>query len=103
MEFTDEQVKKYETFLKYHLGKNFDELDQDQKRQALNARDRRFNLLMIINIAALLFFGYWFLAEVTQLPDLVLYILLAVFVLNMLSVVYQKKMLKEVQTYVESQ
>lgn len=103
MEFSDEQVKKYETFLKYHLGNDFENMDRDQKEQALQARDRRFNLLMIINIAALVLFSYWFLAEVTQLSNWVFYFLLVVFGLNMLSVVYQKKMLGEVRKYVDSQ
>ncbi len=103
MEYSDEQIKKYETFLKYHIGKDFDKMDKQQQTEALQSRDRRFNLLMIVNIIALVLFAYWFLGGVTQLPDLIFYILIVVFALNMLSVVYQKKILGEVKQYVLSQ
>ena len=102
MEFSEEQIKKYETFLKYHLGENFADLNEEDQQKLLKARDRRFNLLMIINVVALIFFSYWFLADVTQLSDIIFYVLLAVFLLNMLSVGYQKKMLGEVKEYVRS-
>lgn len=102
MGFSEEQAKKYETFLKYHLGENFANLDQEEQQKLLKARDRWFNFLMIINVVALVFFSYWFLADVTQLSDIVFYVLLAVFLLNMLSVGYQKKMLGEVKEYVRS-
>lgn len=102
MSYSEEQIKRYETFLKYHLGKDFENLSSEEKNKLLHARNRRFNLLMIINVVALIIFSYWFLAGVTQLSDIVFYILIAVFLLNMLSVGYQKKMLGEVTEYVQT-
>lgn len=102
MSYTEDQLKRIHTFLNYHLGEQGKQMPLDRQIESLTGRRRRFQIMMIVNVLALLFFAYWFLAGITALPNYVFYILLGIFLLNVFTVQYQKKQLQEAVDYLKA-
>lgn len=97
--YSSDQEVQYRSYLKVYL-KN-EQLSQPVENQiaALEKKNRRKWLLLGVNIAAIIFFGYSFYYNITQLSNTLLYILAAVFVVNTGLIFYQKKQINELIAY----
>ncbi len=90
-----------QTQLRIHLkGKQLD-LPVEEQLHLLKKRKRSRWWMLAVNIAAILFFGYSFYFGITQLSDTLLYILAAVFVINVILIFYQTKQLNRLIDYLE--
>ncbi len=102
MTFRNEDIARIETVLDYHVGKDRGEKPQEAVLQILMHRKRRFFIITIMNILALVFFGYWFFSGITALPGWIFWVLAAVFALNLASVAWQKRQIDDAIAYVEA-
>ena len=82
-----------------HIGKNHDKQPVSRKLEMLRLRKRRYVFITLINVLALVFFGYWFFSGMTELSSWVFYLLAAVFVLNVISVRYQKRNIESAEEF----
>lgn len=80
--------------LELHVGKNHPEVPDTIKLELLEKRFKRYRIMILVNLFALLFFSYSFISGITQIGDLVYYGLGVVFVLNMALIFYQRKQVK---------
>lgn len=101
MSYTDNELKRFETFLEFHLTKDQRELPESQQIQILSKKKGRIRMLNIVNIVGALFFAYWFWAGITQLGNIFVYVIAGVFVLNMFALNVQRKQLADVLNYLE--
>lgn len=99
--YSSEEKERYRSYLKIHLKQEEQGLPPDEKIAILKKKDRNKWWMLAVNVAAILFFGYSFFYGITQLSDTLLYILLAVFVINVGLIFYQKKQLQELIEYLE--
>jgi hypothetical protein len=99
MEYNDEQVKKIDAFLRLHIGKEHGNIPAADKITQLYRKDRKYWIMMVVNIIAIALFGYSFLSGITQLGAWVFYLLIAVFVLNIVFLSYQKRRIREAVAY----
>ncbi len=95
----DEQ--RYQSYLRVHLKKDQRELSLPEQIEALEKRDRSRWLHLIINIAAIVFFGYSFYFGITQLGQTFFVIIMVVFGINVGLILYQKKQIKDLISYLE--
>lgn len=102
MQYNDDQVKKIDSFLRLHIGREHSSLPVADKIAQLYRKDRKYWIMMGVNIVAIILFGYWFLAGLTELDAWVFYGLIAVFVLNIVFLSYQKRRIREAITYLNS-
>lgn len=96
-----EQQERFQSYLQIHLKK--EELDSPKEEQVrlLQKKNRKQSWFLGINVAAILFFGYSFYYGITQLSSTLLYILGAVFIINVILIFYQKKQLKKMIEYLK--
>jgi FtsH-binding integral membrane protein len=102
MPFNDDQVKKIDSFLRIHIGKEHGRIPSADKIAQLYRKDRKYWVMMGVNILAIAFFAYSFLSGVTRLDPWVFYGLIAVFVLNIVFLSYQKRRIKEAIHYLSN-
>lgn len=102
MTFRNEDITRIETVLDYHAGKDRHDRSEHELLQILRNRKNRFFYITVINILALVFFGYWFFSGITELPTWIFWVLAVVFVLNLTSVAWQRKQIDDAINYVES-
>ncbi len=96
-----EKQAQLQSYLKIHLKK--DELSLPVKGQidALHKKKRNKWIQFAINIAAILFFGYSFYFQITDLSQTFFFIIFAVFVINVGLIFYQKKQIEELVGYLQ--
>lgn len=94
-ELTEEQKRKYESYLTVHLKKGERDLPTGEKITALKKRDRNKWIHLLINIAAILVFGYSFYFDITQLSETFFIIIIIVFVVNIILIFYQKYQIRK--------
>jgi undecaprenyl pyrophosphate phosphatase UppP len=99
MKYSDEDVERLQRYKRIHLKKEELEQPLDQQLDALQKRNRNKWIQLIVNMLAIIFFGYSYYFDITQLGNTFLYILVAVFVINMVLIFYQKKQIRELQDY----
>ena len=102
MQYNEDQVKKIDSFLRIHIGKEHSRIPSADKIAQLYRKDRKYWIMMGVNILAIAFFAYSFLSGVTRLDSWVFYGLIAVFVLNIVFLSYQKRRIKEAITYLSN-
>ncbi|MFH5830891.1 hypothetical protein ACG2F4_01940 [Halalkalibaculum sp. DA3122] len=102
-EIPDEQKQKYESYLNIHLKKNQTELPIDQKITLLEKRDRNKWFHLLINVAAILLFGYSFYFDLTQLSQTFFIIIAVVFGINVVLIFYQKRQIRSLIEYLQTQ
>ncbi len=100
-EISEEQKQKYESYLNIHLKKNQTELPPDEQIELLEKRDRNKWFHLLINVAAVLLFGYSFYYGITQLSQTFFIIIMAVFGINVVLIFYQKRQIKSLIGYLK--
>ena len=103
MKYNTEDVERFERYKRIHLRNNEMELPLDQQLEALQKRKRNKWIQMVVNLLAILFFGYSYYFDITQLGNTFLYILIAVFVINTVLIFYQRKQILELERYLNDQ
>ena len=96
----DEQ-DRLQSYLKVHLKKDEQSLSASEKVEALQKKDRNKWIQLAVNIAAILFFGYSFYFDITQLSQTFFIIIFAVFVINVGLIFYQRNQIKELIGYLK--
>lgn len=96
-----EDQERLQSYLRVHLKDDELSLTDDEQINILKKKNRKQNWFLVINIAAILFFGYSFFYNITQLGDTFLYILFGVFVLNVALIYFQKKQLTKLIDYLQ--
>lgn len=94
-----EEQARLQSYLNIHLKKDKQSLPVSGKIEALHKRDRNKWIQLIVNIAAILFFGYSFYFDITQLSQTFFIIILAVFFINIALIFYQKNQIQELIDY----
>ncbi|MGK7371631.1 MAG: hypothetical protein ACNS64_15575 [Candidatus Halalkalibacterium sp. M3_1C_030] len=97
--YDSQEQERYQSYLKIHLKKDQLDLPIAEKIEALEKRNRTKWWHLLINIAAILFFGYSFYYNITQLGDTFLYIIMGVFIVNVGLILYQKRQINELIDY----
>lgn len=101
-DFNDsEKQDKLQSYLKIHLKKDELSLSNSEQVEALHKRKRNKWIQLAINIAAILFFGYSFYFDITQLGQTFFFIIFAVFAINVGLIFYQKNQLNELLAYLQ--
>ncbi len=89
--------------LRVYLKKEQLNLSTIEQIKILQKKQKVKRWHLAINIAAVLFFSYSFLFDITRLGDTLYYILLAVFVINVALILYQQKKIKELIVYLKDE
>lgn len=98
--YEKEKREQLESYLRIHLKQEELELSELDQLKALKKRARAKNWHLVFNFAAVLFFGYSFYYDITQLSDTFLSIIMVIFGINVALIFYQKKQLGELVDYV---
>lgn len=99
--YDSDHKERYQSYLNIHLKKEQQDLALPEKIEALEKRDRSKWWHLVINLAALLFFGYSFYFDITQLGRTLFLIITVVFVVNVGLILYQKKQISELIDYLK--
>lgn len=100
-DISEGQQKKYESYLNIHLKKEQAELPTSKQIELLEKRERNKWFHLLINVAAILLFGYSFYYEITQLSQTFFIILVVVFGVNVGLIFYQKGQIRQLITYLK--
>ncbi len=101
-DFTDpDKQNRLQSYLKIHLKKDELSLSAGEQVEALHKKKRNKWIQLAVNIIAILFFGYSFYFEITQLSSIFFYIIFAVFIINVGLIFYQKNQLDELVAYLQ--
>ncbi len=101
-DFSDSETQdKLQSYLKIHLKKDEHSLSDSEKIEALHKKKRNKWIQLVVNIAAILFFGYSFYFDITQLGQTFFIIIFVVFAINMGLIFYQKNQIDELITYLQ--
>lgn len=103
MENSFDIPKEIEAVLILHLGKNYADYDTQSQVEFLEKKKKRYRIMLAVNVFALLFFTYSFVGGITQLSNVVYYVLGTVFVLNVLLIFHQRKQLNVAIEYLRKQ
>lgn len=96
-----QQQERLNTYKNIHLKKDQQSLPISGQIDALRTRDRNKWWQLAVNVAAILFFGYSFYYDITQLSATVFYVIFAVFGINVGLIFYQKKQIQQLIGYLE--
>jgi len=101
-DFSDSETqKRLQSYLTVHLKKDELSLSESEKIDALHKKKRNKWIQLAVNIAAILFFGYSFYFNITQLSHTFFIIIFAVFVVNVGLIFYQKNQIDELLEYLQ--
>lgn len=101
-DFSDSETQdKLESYLTIHLKKDELSLPDSEKIEALHKTKRNKWIQLVINVAAILFFGYSFYFDITQLGQTFFFIIFAVFTINMGLIFYQKNQIDDLLAYLQ--
>lgn len=95
-DFTDDRERqRLQSYINIHLKNDKQSLPIDNQIEELQKKDRNKWIMLAVNIAAILIFGYSFYFDITELSQTVFLIIVAIFGVNVGLIFYQKKQLKE--------
>ena len=94
-----QQQERMQSYLNIHLKKDAQSLSKDEQIAQLQKKDRNKWIMLAVNIAALLVFGYSFYYDITDLGQTFFYVIVAVFGINVGLIFYQKKQIRELIDY----
>lgn len=101
-DFSDpDKQDRLQSYLNIHLKKDELSLSPGEQIEALGKKKRNKWIQLAVNIAAILFFGYSFYFDITQLSSTLFYIIFAVFVVNVGLIFYQKNQIDELVEYLD--
>ncbi len=101
-DFSDSDTQdRLQSYLNIHLKKDELSLPPEGQLEALDKKKRNKWIQLAVNVAAILFFGYSFYFDITQLGSTFFYIIFAVFVVNVGLIFYQKNQIDELGEYLE--
>lgn len=86
---------RIKAFIEVQLGKNANAMSPEQQRLGLENKYRRLLIMLAVNIGIILFFGYSFFYDITQLGPTWLVLIGLFFLLNILMLGYQWNQLNE--------
>ncbi|PAU93362.1 hypothetical protein CK503_11530 [Aliifodinibius salipaludis] len=93
--------ERLQSYLTIHLKKDELSLPESEQLDALQKKKRNKWIQLAVNIAAILFFGYSFYFDITQLGQTFFYIIFAVFTINMGLIFYQKNQIDELLEFLQ--
>lgn len=100
IDYRDEkQQKRFQSYLKIHLKNQQREESIPEQIKALQKRGRFKWWHLVINVIAILFFGYSFYFGITQLSQTFFIIIMVVFGINVVLIFYQKKQINDLIAY----
>ena len=99
--YTTEQKKQFQAYLKLYLKEDQRGLSEEEQIEIIQKKNRSKWWHLAINILAIAFFTYSFFEGITQLSDILLYILFGVFVINVGMIFYQKKQMNRLVAYLK--
>ena len=94
-QYSKQDEERFESYRRVHLKKSDEGLSREDEIELLQKKNRNRWWLLLLNVVAIVFFGYSFASGITQLSDTLFYILIAVFIINVGLIFYQKKQLSE--------
>lgn len=94
-----DQQEKLESYLTVHLKKDELSLSPTEQVEALHKKKRNKWIQLAVNIAAILFFGYSFYFDITQLSQTFFIIIAVVFLVNVGLIFYQKNQIDQLVEY----
>lgn len=94
-----EEQERLDSYLNIHLKKDKLSEPLSDQIEALHKRKRNKWIQLGVNIAAILFFGYSFYYDLTQLNQTFFIIILVVFVLNLGLIFYQNNQIEDLVEY----
>lgn len=100
--YSEADKERLESYLNIHLKKDELDLPVDRKLEALDKRDRNKWLQMAVNLAAMIFFGYSFYYDITQLSNTIFWAIAAVFAVNVGLIFWQKRQIRELRAWLEA-
>jgi hypothetical protein len=101
-DFSDSNKQnKLQSYLNIHLKKDEQSLSISEQIQALHKKKRNKWIQLAVNIAAILFFGYSFYFDITNLSQTFFYLIFGVFVINVGLIFYQKGQIEELVKYLQ--
>lgn len=101
-DFTDKkEQERLQSYLNIHLKNDKQSLPVDEQIEALQKRNRSRWIMLIVNILAILVFGYSFYFDITQLSQTFFIIIVVVFGLNVGLIFYQRKQILELIDYLK--
>ncbi len=101
-DFSDSETQdKLQSYLKIHIKKDELSLSDSEKIEALHKKKRNKWIQLVVNIAAILFFGYSFYFDITQLGQTFFIVIFAVFAINMGLIFYQKNQIDDLLAYLQ--
>ncbi len=103
MTYSEEDLERFRRYKRIHLKHDEMEAPLDKQLESLQKRERNKWIQLAVNVLALLFFGYSYYFDITQLSNTFLYILIAVFIVNTVLIFYQKRQILELKNYIQSE
>lgn len=101
-EFNDSrEQERLESYLTVHLKKEYHSKPASEQIEQLQKRERNKWIQLAVNVAAILFFGYSFYFNITELSQTFLIIIVAVFGINVGLIFYQKKQIDELVEFLK--
>lgn len=101
-DFSDPDTQeRLQSYLNIHLKKDEQSLSAEEQIKALHKRERNKWIQLAVNIIAILFFGYSFFYDITELSNTFFYIILAVFLINVGLIFYQKNQIDDLVDYLQ--
>lgn len=99
-DFSDsENQNRLQRYLTIHLKNEELSLPEHEQIEAIQKKKRNKWIQLVVNVAAIIFFGYSFYFDITQLSQTIFIIIFAVFAINVGLIFYQKNQLDELLEY----
>ncbi|MDZ7772122.1 MAG: hypothetical protein U5K31_05185 [Balneolaceae bacterium] len=102
-EYSEDDRERLESYLHIHLKKDERDLSTGDKLEALDKRARNKWIQLAINLAAMIFFGYSFYYDITQLSKAVFWVITGVFAVNVGLIFWQKRQIRELRDWLEAE
>lgn len=96
-----QEQERMESYLNVHLKQEYHAESPSVQIEELQKRDRNKWIQLAVNIAAILFFGYSFYFEITELSQTFFIIIVAVFGINVGLIFFQKKQIQELIAFLK--
>jgi hypothetical protein len=97
----DEGRHLVDRMVRAHVRGAHPEMSDDEKLLGLKRRFKWLALMLWLNIALVLIYGYTFAQGITQLSTNVFFLILGAFIINVLLIFYQRSQLKKAIEYLE--